>query len=440
MKKIIFGVATAAMLLGGIQSCQRYLDITPTGVVNPKTLEDYRALITKAYSVYPQHKARVDFRTDEVLLNAASSSASYVKDIYIWNDTNPDPSTDAYQYADFYNSIFYVNHIIKNGTADMPEGAEKNQILGEAYALRALNYFELTNMYADVYNGTNGSSEDVPLVTEPQLEGDFPKSTLDNVYRQIFADLDQAEQLVTTSKFDTGLNYRFSLPAIHALRARVYQYRGEWIKAVQEADKVLAANSSLEDFNKSTTLPCSYRSVESIMNLDFNVTATLNTVGRASNQLLSLYDKTNDLRFARYFKKNGSLYQTAKYSSANDFKCTFRVGELMLVKAEALAKLGKEPESKALLLNLAQKRYNAAGLAAFATKVGSLTGDAYYAELLNERMRETSFEGLRWFDMRRTTKPATIHNLDGKDYLLSQGDPRYTLPYPKDAKLRNPSL
>lgn len=93
-----------------------------------------------------------------------------------------------------------------------------------------------------------------------------------------------------------------------------------------------------------------------------------------------------------------------------------------------------------VLLALAQKRYNAAGLAAFTTKINALSGDAYYTKLMNERIRETNFEGLRWFDMRRTTKPSTTHVLDSKDYLQNQDDPRYTLPYPKDAKLRNPAL
>lgn len=36
--------------------------------------------------------------------------------------------------------------------------SEINQILGEAYALRAYTYFELINLYAPAYKGTNGSA------------------------------------------------------------------------------------------------------------------------------------------------------------------------------------------------------------------------------------------------------------------------------------------
>lgn len=440
MKRIIYSTALASALFLGVTSCQRYLDITPTGVVIPSTTEDFRALLVKAYSVYPQHKARVDFRSDEVLLNTAASSASYAKDIYIWNDSAADPSTDQYHYSEFYTSIFYANYIIENASSMLTNGADKSQILGEAYALRALNYFELANMYSDVYTGNNGSAESVPVVTSPHLEGSFPKSTLEEVYQQIFSDLAEAERLLNVKTFETGLNYRFTTTALSALKARIYLYKNDWEKAIEETNKVLAVNSALEDFNNFNVLPASYKSVEAVMNLDFNVNANLNTLARASEELIALYDQTNDLRFERYFRRSGNQFQSTKYSSANDFKCTFRVGEIMLMKAEALAKAGREAESKATLLSLAEKRYNATGLNDFRTKINALSGNAYLAELLNERTRETCFEGLRWFDLRRNGKPRLTRTLEGQTYELAQGDVRYTLQYPRAVRLRNPSL
>lgn len=438
MKKIIYSAAVVSLLMLG--SCQRYLDVTPTGVVIPKTTEDFRALMTKAYSVYPKHKARTTYRTDEMTLNTSPSFAGNYKDLFTWNDTNPDPTAVQTPYGDFYNAVFYCNYILQNGAKELPEGADKNQILGEAYAMRALNYFELSNLYADVYTGQNGSSQSVPLILETKLEGEFPKSTLTQVYSQIFSDLGNAEKLLNTDKFDAGLNYRFTKPALHALKARVYQYTGDWKNAGAEADKALAYHSSLEDFNAFKVLPVSFKSVESIMNLDMNVDSDLNSLATVSSDLLSLYDQQNDLRYARYFKKSGSRTVTTKYSSSGEFKNTFRTGELILLKAEALYKNGNETESKNVLLTLAAKRYNAAGLAAFKSKIAALSGEAYFAELMNERLRETCFEGLRWFDLRRTTKPAMTHSVEGKDYTLNANDPRYTLPYPKDARLRNPAL
>lgn len=138
--------------------------------------------------------------------------------------------------------------------------------------------------------------------------------------------------------------------------------------------------------------------------------------------------------------KNGANWQTTKYNSNNSLKCSFRVGEIVLIKAEAQAKLGDEAASKATLLDLAAKRYNSTGLSNFTARINALSGANYYTELLNERARETSFEGLRWFDLRRTTQPEIIHTFDGKEYKLNSKDPRYTLPFPQDARLKNPAL
>lgn len=440
MKKIIHTIALASTIIFTTTSCERYLDITPTGVVIPSTEEDFRALLTKAYAIYPQHKARVDFRTDEVWLNTNSELASYVKDIYVWNDANPDPSAEQYHYSEFYTSIFYSNYIIENAPTTLTNGDNKNQILGEAYALRALNYFELANLYSEVYTGKNGSAESVPLVVTPNLEGAFSKSTLEQVYHQIFSDIEKAEILLNVNSFDAGYNYRFTTTALNALKARIYQYKGDWENALASVNKVLEKKNSLENFNQFELLPIHFKSVESIMNLDLNVTSNLENLSRASEELIALYDKTNDLRFNKYFIANGSKYKTLKYHRENIQKCTFRVGEIMLIKAEALAHLGKESESKKVLLTLAQNRYNTQGLADFTTKINSLNGNAYLVELLNERFRETCYEGLRWFDLRRTGKPSINRTLDGKTYQLMKDDVRYILQYPKTVRLRNPEL
>lgn len=440
MKKIVYSVALVATTLFTLNSCERYLDITPTGVVIPATEEDFRALLVRAYEIYPSHKARVDYRTDEVVLSTTSETASKYKDIYIWNDTTPDATTNPYHYSEFYTSIFYTNYIIENAQKELTDGATKNQILGEAYALRALNYFELANLYSDVFTGNNGGAESVPIITIPNIEGDFPKSTLNEVYNQIFADIAQAEALLNETQFGAGLNYRFTTTALHAFKARVHQYRGEWADALAQVDKALAINSNLEDFNNFSVLPVSFNSVESIMNLDFNVDGDLEFLSTATDELIALYDQDNDLRFAKYFKASGARYKTTKYNRDNEYKTTFRVGELMLIKAEALAKLGRESESKNVLLALAEKRYNATGLADFTNKINALSGEAYLQELLNERFRETNYEGLRWADLRRTGKKAIQHIYDGTTYQLNQGDVRYTLPYPREARLRNPLL
>lgn len=50
------------------------------------------------------------------------------------------------------------------------------------------------------------------------------------------------------------------------------------------------------------------------------------------------------------------------------------------------------------------------------------------------------FEGHRWFDLRRSTRPRLEKVLDGTRYVLEENDARYTLAIPKEAIEANPGL
>ena len=80
-----------------VTSCDNYLDVKPVGKVIPETLNDFRAVLTKGYEVYPQHKSLTSLRGDELMLNEYSDDLVYYKDIYIWKDANPDRLTTDFQ-------------------------------------------------------------------------------------------------------------------------------------------------------------------------------------------------------------------------------------------------------------------------------------------------------------------------------------------------------
>ena len=54
---------------------------------------------------------------------------------------------------------------------------------------------------------------------------------------------------------------------------------------------------------------------------------------------------------------------------------------------------------------------------------------------------ELAFEGHRWFDLRRTTRPRIEKTLySGQTIILEQNDERYTLRIPQSAIEANPNL
>jgi hypothetical protein len=421
-------------------SCDDYLDITPVGKVIPETLDDYRGVLTRGYQSFPSHKSLTAVRTDELLLNDYNDNFVFYKDIYVWNDVNPDRITNSFPYAALYNTIFYANVVINDAAAKLEDSEEKNQLLGEAYALRAYAYFDLLNLFAKPYNNaTAGSDKGVPLALKIDLEQAFVPETVARIYDQIHSDKEEAKKLLSIDVQSAGLNYRFSKAALYALETRIYLYQNNWEKALQTAEKALTFNNELIDLNSAAVLTTSYDGAESILALEDVFTNNLKGTSYAAPALTNVFDKTNDLRFAVYFKPSGSRYTFLKGGELAQ-KCSFRSSELYLTKAEAAAQLNKLDLAKSTVLDFIVKRYNTTGYELLASQIRTMNQQALLEFIALERQREFTAEGHRWFDLRRTTQQEIIHTVDGEVYTLIQNDPRYTLPFPREAKLNNPNL
>jgi hypothetical protein len=434
-KYILFFVAALA-----VSSCDDYLDITPIGRVIPETLDQYRAVLTQGYVTYPEHKSLTAVRTDELTMNEFSDEINVYRDIYLWKDINPDRITTTFQYQDLYTVIFYTNVIINEASQKLAESPEKRQLVGEAYALRAMAYFDLINLFAKPYNvATSGSDKGVPLALKVDLEQVFVPQSVEVIYNQIISDTNEAKNLINIDTQTKGINYRFSKAALYTLESRVYLYQQQWQKSLDAANKALAINSNLVDLKATSVFATKYDSKESILALEDGYINGLKGASYASPDLIAAFSKTTDLRFPLYFLASGSRFRIQKGGN-DDQKCTFRTSELYLTKAETSLKLNKLADAKTTVLDFIKNRYTAAGYTQLESDINAMNAADLTNFILEERHREFAVEGQRWFDLRRTSQKQIVHKFDGDDYTLMQNDPRYTIAIPANVRLNNPNL
>jgi len=113
-----------------------------------------------------------------------------------------------------YMGIFRANTALE--TLDKVKGwaneGQKNQTLGEVYFLRALYYFELSQMFGEV-----------PLITTSVVTN-IPKTPADVTYAQIADDLNKAIELMPSTKYNQVGSGHATKWAAQALLARVFLF------------------------------------------------------------------------------------------------------------------------------------------------------------------------------------------------------------------------
>lgn len=430
-------LAASAVMLAG---CDSFLDIQPVGKVIPTTADEFRSLIVEAYSTVPDDRGLATFRSDEVLLDATMSAndlGSYL-DIWRWNDDTPDENTATFSWRQFYYVLFIANYVIES--EEMMTGgttAEIDQLVGEAYMLRAYMHFLLVNLHAPAYTTCDpATTKAVPLKLDSDVESVLERNTVEEIYRSIIDDLDKAEDYLNVDTWDAGYNYRFNTLSVDALRSRVMLYMGDWSEALNAARRVLAVKNELS--NVSSELPNQYNSVENIVALEQVMSAQYARAIKVDRDFYRRYD-SSDLRRRAYFNQVTTSNILLIKGGSSTYSCSLRVGEMLLNAAEAAWHTDDLDGAAGYLLTLQRARYNDGGAAKEAA-IAAMSDDELLQEILDERARELAFEGHRWFDLRRTGQPRIERTYRGESYVLEQGDSRYTIRIPSDAITVNPGL
>jgi hypothetical protein len=425
MKNIYIKNAVLSALLLLSVSCKKYLEEVPNNALPTETsitdASTARAAIIGTYdrlqgyyaSSYPTLGT---ITTDNVIFNGTLSE-------YLQLDQNAIPTDNVITvsaYQGIYRTINSANSVISAlpGLADpLLTAAEKNKILGEAYFLRAISYFDLARGWGGVQLQLK------PTADLNGLKG-IKRSTLEQTYDQVLADLVQAEQLLPE---DATTRNRAQKSAARALRARLHLYRKQWADAESYATQVISNSkySLVKPYKTFFTAP--FQSAESVLELAYSVNdrnsywklwypsssggqftlkpadalvAKLNNpaIGGSRNTLIAGSGAT----------VYGVLYNTT--ATSTDPSYLIRIAELYLIRAEARAQQNKLADAAADL-NLVRARADVAATTAS-------TQLALIQAIEDENGIEFAFEAHRWFDLVRTERAGAVLGINNRNFWL----------------------
>lgn len=456
-KQTIFLLKVVLLLV--FSGCDNYLDVQPVSSITSSSFwnkpEDCEAYLVGIYSAL-----RDDNQFNTTLFGEDRGDSFEPGQIgpvtEAWAQSLD--ASNAPSWRGFYNTIYHLNRLLTEIEGiEFANQDDKNRILAEAHALRALVYFQIAKVWGDV-----------PLVIKPTENADVElvgRSPVDDVFTFINQEIDEALSLFPEEGYID--KNRISKPATYALQADVKMWTGKVLDggeqdfeaALSAIAKVEASGVRLLDDFRSIFLTDNEKNDEIIFSLFFeylehnefyskrlssrgvNLTACINydeipvternnarhvygpspEVKAAFNEYPG--DVRTDVSMIDAILPNGDVVLT----SQNKFRGTvfddryydddlifYRLGGILLLKAEALAALDRLPDA-IIELNKIKDRANIPFYTGPEEKI------AVEKEILQERWKELFIELKRYPDLVRFHHGGTIDiydqvpNLNDKD-------------------------
>jgi hypothetical protein len=410
-----FRLLLPALLVGALAGCDSLLQTEPSDLIPSGSLiKDAPTAHAALIGAYDALQDLSYYGNDFVVLGDMSAdNADHVGtyqflDAIYRHETRADNSAITGLWQAIYESIARDNAII----AQLPEVTEidedeRNEILGEAYFLRALNYHNLVKLWGDV---------PMPLkpAESPEEAAAYTRAPVADVYQQILSDLNQAGSLIT----DESQTRQASLGAVRALRARVDLYMGDWEGAEKNADSVYEMGYTLAPSYSSLFSPEGTDTPEDIFRLSFTA-VDYNEVGyyylwdgrNEVDPTESIYEafEDGDVRRDWSVREDDGYFEGTKFPTtvgAEDLH-VIRLGEVILIKAEALAQQDRLEEA----VDEYNKLRVRAGLDPHVFGTDVSTKDDVLQAIWHERRVELAFEGDRWPDLVRTGQAVSVLGL-----------------------------
>jgi hypothetical protein len=344
---------------------------------------------------------------------------------YNWSQ-DPGSSVDMSNYwRNGYLTIRSCNFVLEKATEYRDQNeAKADDMIAQAYALRAFTHFQMVNVFAQPYfYSSDASHPGIPYVTTHDWTRSVSRQSVAEVYSNIINDLTIALPLFNAGKVNVTLMNR---NAVKALLARVFLFKGDFGMAKNWARDIGAIIPLMTNSNYPSKL-FTNQETEAIFQLLPSTGSTTGSYatdfqGRyffagASTQFLATRDITDLLLSSTAdTRKNWVKKVTVagvpkdtivKYpvnanstfnpKSGDYYPTIIRSSEMYLTAAEAYAKLNNE-DSARFYVNAIRTRANVSSL------TSSITGAALLDSIYTERRKELAFEGFRMFDLLRWKK------------------------------------
>lgn len=297
-----------------------------------------------------------------------------------------------------YEAINQANLVLDN--ADLVNEDDRDQVMGEAYFLRALNYFDLNRFFS-----SPDHSLGVPLtlngITDYSQDLEIARAPADQVYQQVISDLQNAIDLLPESNGARADKY-----SAEALLARVQLHLGNYEEARDAANDVIEnsghsltgiyADAFNNDSDSSEDLFAFQVNSQDGDNVLVTHYASFEFGGRGgdiavNDSYLSMFGE-NDQRGQLFYIGDYGDVLTGKYTNEYANISLIRLAEMYLIRAEANQRLGTEVGATPLEdINTLRNRAEADALT-------EVTLD----DILKERELELMFEGFLIWDYTRT--------------------------------------
>ncbi len=390
----------------------------------------------------------VDFSTDQIYPRPVVARDTYTLFSYDPNYSAQKSFSREFEspvqlWRSCYSGIERANWVIfKVPDIAMNEG-RKSGILGEAYFLRAFYHWMLTKNFGEVVVKVNPS--------QSEADAYLGKSTVKEVYAQIYADLDAAIQALPAYSQQVPQFGRPSKEAAMALYAKAALYNEDYPKALQMAESVINSGSyrlleNVEDVFDVTKEAMARAeniwSFESIRAVPGRISQVHSLYGPANSTgaeygnssfgsafaYQKFYDSFDPLDERRkllatsFINRSGTVVPQAgitpittegvlvrKFRDPNSIGGSYetnltiiRMADVYLIAAEAEARAAGATAKAYEYINVVRRRAKLEDL------TPGLSAEQFVDAVIQERSWELFAEADRWYDLTRTGKFLTL--------------------------------